>query len=343
MRVTIKQIAEQAGVSRGTVDRVLNHRGKVRPEVEDRVRRIARELGYRPNILGRALGMNRNHVKIGVIAQAADTPFIKAVLRGVGKAAREAETYGAEVLVKEISGISAQKTLEAMEEMREQGAKAIAMMPVEDDRVRQRINRFVREYEIPVVTFNSDLEGTGRLCFVGQHALRCGQTAAGLMGEFFRERGGKIAVISGFASNTSLSNRVRGFRQVMEEQFPDIQLLDTAYCEENEEKARILTQAILKENPDLGGIYMTCFGEEGVCSALREQGRDQTLIMVASDLMGKNYERLREGVINLLIGQEAQEQGYEPVMILYRLLFNGEKPAREYLYTDIVIKTKYNI
>ena len=45
MRVTIKQIAEQAGVSRGTVDRVLNHRGKVRPEVEDRVRRIARDTG----------------------------------------------------------------------------------------------------------------------------------------------------------------------------------------------------------------------------------------------------------------------------------------------------------
>ena len=88
------------------------------------------------------------------------------------------------------------------------------------------------------------MKGTGWLCFVGQHALRCGQTAAGLMGEFFRERGGRIAVISGVASNTSLSNRVRGFRQVMEEQFPDIQLLDTAYCEENEEKARILTQAI---------------------------------------------------------------------------------------------------
>lgn len=85
MRVTIKQIAEQAGVSRGTVDRVLNHRGKVRPEVEDRVRRIARELGYRPNILGRALGMNRNHVKIGVIAQAADTPLSKRCFAAWGK------------------------------------------------------------------------------------------------------------------------------------------------------------------------------------------------------------------------------------------------------------------
>ena len=46
MRVTIRQIAEESGVSRGTVDRVLNNRGKVRPEVEERVRKVAKELGY---------------------------------------------------------------------------------------------------------------------------------------------------------------------------------------------------------------------------------------------------------------------------------------------------------
>ena len=55
MRVTIRQIAEESGVSRGTVDRVLNNRGKVRPEVEERVRKVAEELGYKPNLLGRAL------------------------------------------------------------------------------------------------------------------------------------------------------------------------------------------------------------------------------------------------------------------------------------------------
>ena len=55
MRVTIRQIAEESGVSRGTVDRVLNNRGKVRPEVEERVRKVAEELGYNPNLLGRAL------------------------------------------------------------------------------------------------------------------------------------------------------------------------------------------------------------------------------------------------------------------------------------------------
>ena len=45
MGVTIRQIAEAAGVSRGTVDRALNNRGRIRPEVAERVRQIAEEMG----------------------------------------------------------------------------------------------------------------------------------------------------------------------------------------------------------------------------------------------------------------------------------------------------------
>ena len=163
------------------------------------------------------------------------------------------------------------------------------------------------------------------------------------MGEFFRENGSTIAMISGFASNSSLSRRISGFREVIEQQYPKIHLLDTVYCQEDEEQAERLTEQILKEHPEAGGIYMTCFGENGVCRALKKQGREQEIVLVASDLTGNNYELLEEGLINLIVGQEDVVQGYEPVMILYRLLFNGEKPKEEYQYTDIVIKTKYNV
>ena len=57
MAVTLQQIAEAAGVSRGTVDRALNNRGRIRPEVEERIKRIAREMGYQPSRAGRALAM----------------------------------------------------------------------------------------------------------------------------------------------------------------------------------------------------------------------------------------------------------------------------------------------
>ena len=52
---------------------------------------------------------------------------------------------------------------------------------------------------------------------------------------------------------------------------------------------------------------------------------------------------MREGYIHFLIGQDAYVQGYEPVMILFRLFLDHEKPKEEYQYTEIVIKTKYNM
>ena len=48
MAGTIKEIAEKAGVSRGTVDRALNDRGRINPEVAERIRAIAKEMNYVP-------------------------------------------------------------------------------------------------------------------------------------------------------------------------------------------------------------------------------------------------------------------------------------------------------
>ena len=125
---------------RQTLDRVLNNRGKVRPEVEDKVRQIADELGYRPNLLGRALGMSKNNIKIGVISQAAETPFMKAALKGVEAATLEVENFGGSVIQQKIAGISAEKTLKAMDDMLKQEVNAIAMMPVEDERILSLIH-----------------------------------------------------------------------------------------------------------------------------------------------------------------------------------------------------------
>ena len=54
MAVTMQQIADLAGVSRGTVDRALNNRGRIRPEVAEKIKMIAKELGYQPNIAAKA-------------------------------------------------------------------------------------------------------------------------------------------------------------------------------------------------------------------------------------------------------------------------------------------------
>lgn len=82
MAVTLVEIASLAGVSRGTVDRALNNRGRVDPEVAERVRRIAAELGYRPNREGRSL-LAKNPIKIGIIVQSVETMFMHMVFEEV--------------------------------------------------------------------------------------------------------------------------------------------------------------------------------------------------------------------------------------------------------------------
>lgn len=72
-------------------------------------------------------------------------------------------------------------------------------------------------------------------------------------------------------------------------------------------------------------------------------GKTGKIKIITCDLSEQNYEYLKTDEIKLIIGQDGVYQGYESVMVLYRLLFNNEKPEQEYNYTEIVIKTKYNI
>ena len=69
MKVTLQQVADYAKVSRRTVDRVVNNRGNVRPEVEQRVREALKELNYQPNKLASALAYSKNEKKVCIIYQ----------------------------------------------------------------------------------------------------------------------------------------------------------------------------------------------------------------------------------------------------------------------------------
>ena len=65
-KVTIKQVAEAAGVSAMTVSRVLNNRPDVSPQTRERVQQVIDELGYRPSAIARSLIQGKSHT-LGVV------------------------------------------------------------------------------------------------------------------------------------------------------------------------------------------------------------------------------------------------------------------------------------
>lgn len=341
MGVTLKQIAEIAGVSRGTVDRALHDRGRVNPETAKKVMKIADELGYRPNRMGRALALTRKTILIGVIVQSSSTPFMKLVIEGIHKAVRELHDMGAEILTEFLETVDAKQTIEAMERLVDKGVQAIALTAVDDDDLRDHINSLAEERNMPIITFNSDIPGTKRLCYVGQDSFRSGQTCAYLMSQVLRGSG-KVFPLTGHLTNVSHQQRYLGFSKECE-QHSGIELLPLQCCFDKDRYAYELTMHTLQEYPDLSGIFVIANGQSGVCRALIDAKKKSQISVIAYDLTPQNCQFLQDGYIDLLIGQGAIQQGYKPPILLYNYLIDVAQLNQEFLYTDIIIKTKYNL
>jgi LacI family transcriptional regulator len=87
-RLTIRDVAAEAGVSTQTVSRVLNNRPDVAPETFQRVQEVIRKTGYAPNMLARGLTQGRSHV-LGVVAYGLDYFGPSRVLTAIERAAAE--------------------------------------------------------------------------------------------------------------------------------------------------------------------------------------------------------------------------------------------------------------
>ncbi len=342
MAVTAQQIAELAGVSRGTVDRALHNRGRVNPEVSARILQIAKDLGYKPNMIGQALVRNKQVFLLGMILQSAETTTMQDVSRGAAQSAEELRASGADLLIKEIKGLDAEKVLEAIDELLKEGVRGLAIAPNNAPELVERINE-LHHQGIPVVTLNSDAPGSRRLCFIGMDNYRAGQTAAVLLRQML-PNGGKVFTLTGHLNNTAHSARVSGcFEALASEGAEDIQLLPFQPCFDRDDYAHEITQHILQTIPDLSAIYVTANGQQGVCQAVEEAGLKGRVRVIAYDLNAPNRQLLRNGSLSFAIDQAAFQQGALPPMVLFDALCRDKPPAKEFLYTDILIRTKYNL
>lgn len=223
MAGTIQQIAELAGVSRGTVDRALNNRGRINPEVAKQIWQIADEIGYVPKHQRKKEQEQKKieeTYRIGVVTQLSNSPFMIQVNKGIYDAAERLLETGVQVIVKENPSVDEEAQLKSILELEEAGIQALAIMPVDCDRIREKLNDLIEEKQIPVVAFNTDIIGTKRNCFVGLDNWKSGQTAAGLWGLMMHGKG-KVLGITGYFSNRAGSRRIDGFIEETRKQFPE--------------------------------------------------------------------------------------------------------------------------
>lgn len=340
MAVTQEQIAKIVGVSRATVDRALNNRGRVDANVAQRIRQVADELGYSRNLAGSLLVRAKKPLRLGVVVQSAQTPFMQLLLQEIETARESLRDRGAELVVRTLATIDTKQQLVLLDALEAEGIHGLALTPVENEQICERINHLAEK--LPVVTFNTDLPASRRLCYVGQDSYISGRACAGLMSLLLGGKG-LVLMVTGYAANLSHQRRIDGFRSEVQTAYPGISLLPLQCCNDDRDTAYAIMQDILTRYPETRGVYFSAGGPSGACDAIRERGLQGVVRFICHDCTKDNTDNVRLGLIDFLIDQDPRLQAIRPLEILLDYILLGNKPTEEYVLARIDIRNKYNI
>ncbi len=341
MGVTVKEIAEMAGVHRSTVDKVLHNRPGVSDPVRRRVQKIIDDCNYQVNPIGKALKMQDRVINISIILMEVDA--IDGLRRGMEQALSGYESFQVNLSYTVLPYGQIDLQREALAQCIEDRVDGVILMPFNCTEVQEAIDACV-DKGIPVVTVNRDIHGSKRFFFVGEESFKAGRLAGSLMGRFLGGNG-RVAILSsnwnGFEA-TALADREEGFRQLMEQTYPDVTLLPGIQTEEDPEIMYRETKKLCEKEPDLDGIFITCGQVGSAGKALIEEGRED-MELICYERYPEIVDLLQEDVVTATLDSGIEDQGQRALGTLLDYLIFGTVPPHKHLYTETQILLKESL
>lgn len=313
MRITIQDVAREAGVSVATVDRVLNHRPGVRPATVQRVEAAADKLAYQPDRLAARLARARDFHFCFILPTGTNT-FMQTLRAEVEATARRLAVERVRISVRLVDVFDGHALAEELDSLGDD-FDGVAVVALDHPAVRESINGLV-EARVKVVTLVSDAPGSRRAHYVGIDNTAAGRTAAVLLGRFVGPRKGKVGLIAGSLALRDHVERQFGFEQVMAREFPHLEVLPVREGRDDYEKVEAVTKALLAETPDMVGIYNVGAGNRGIVAALEAAGRTQDIVFIAHDLTPFTRRHLVRGTIDAIVNQDPGHQARSAARVL---------------------------
>jgi LacI family transcriptional regulator len=317
--VNVKEIAALAGVSVGTVDRVIYHRGRVSEETKKRIEAIIEQYQFTPNPIARRLKRNRAYRFCAFLPrQDQDAGYWGQVLEGIQEGAKEIAPLGVETEIIDFDRYSVRGFRRASGSLLSKESDGIILSPIMPEKIKGVIAK-IQDSGIPYVFFDAELPGANPLCAIGQDSFRGGYLAGRLMRLLAGRIKHPVGVLDAHGEDYHITRRRDGFlRYAKERGFPTVvrEYSDYQGVEISVDEIALF----LKENPDLTGVFITNCMAHRVAEAVKQEKRRGPFILVGYDLIPKNRELLQEGGIDVIISQRPEEQGRQALLNLYRCI-----------------------
>lgn len=334
MKITAQMIADRCGVSRGTVDRVVNGRLGVAPEVQERIQRVIDETGYQTPSMRRqakAVGLK----KIGFVIPNWNNYYTVQMRKGIRAATRRMGDNRLGVIVEELKGRSNREYFDCIARLEAQKIEGLVLNAADTLPMQEEIDRLTAK-GIPVVTTNSDVPGSMRICHVGQDLDKSGRVAAGLMVPLLD--GGSVLIVCGNREFTAHRLQVEGFLNRLRELCGDSVRARVVECIERYDLAYDGVYDAVRNDPKLRGIYMANEPVPACIDAIERAQPGHPIHVICNDLTPWSREYLAARKVRFIIDQDFSGQARRAVELLYDLMFRERKPAHEleFVRTSII-------
>jgi LacI family transcriptional regulator len=338
-RIRINEIVAAAGLSRATVDRVLNKRPGVHPRTQAHVLRVLARLENdgQPG-LEEPFGLERRETyRFGIVVHAGET-FTKSVVDMVQKL-KEGESSAANLQA--AASRSDEETIELIQTLGKD-LDGLALVSKNIEPVKSALKE-LRAAGKSIVALVSDLDAAVRNAYVGIDNRAAGQLAAFILGRCLeRTAEAKVAVVVGYFSYLCQEDREIGFRSLLRQRFPQIEIVEVIKGDDSREATYAAALRLLKNRRDIAGIYNVAGGNFGLARAIDEAGLDRRPLYITHEVNEVTEPLLRTGVIDFLISQniESLVRTSRQVLIDLRL---GTGSVRELNYLPVQVVSEFTL
>ena len=341
--VRIKDIAEMAGVSVATVDRVLHKRGKISETALKKVMDALEQTGYKPNLIASTLGSNKIYRIAALIPDPLLDDYWNQSGAGILKAKEDWMQYNVRIETFYFNLYEKSSFKDVSDKVIEYQPDSVLIAPIFH---REALDFFavLKLKEIPYILFNTNIPEAEPISFIGQDLYQSGRVGADMLSAKLRGPG-NIAILhiyEDIQNAVHLKEKERGFRDYFADNKLDdfnITSYDFGIYNESEFDRELLN---VLNNDDISGIFVSTSKGSYLTASVLDKYRKKNIILVGYDLLKDNIHYMYDGVINCLINQNPRKQAFLGISYLVNyLLFKKQPPVTDLFPLEVI--TRENI
>ncbi|MEM1136655.1 MAG: LacI family DNA-binding transcriptional regulator [Bacteroidota bacterium] len=342
--VRIKDIATKAGVSVGTVDRVLHNRGRVSPEAKTKVKAALKELNYRPNFIARALGASKKYCIAVLVPDPNNDPYWTEPYNGITQAEHDFNSHGIIIDKYTFNQFDPVSFTQQAKLLLKKAYDGILLAPL----FYQQYLLFAQDCvdrKIPLILFNTNIDNFSVLSYIGQDSYQSGRLAAHLLYYPLRAFSGKVIIMhlaEDPESAAQLMKKEKGFKDYFENDTDKPGFITLSVNTPVQKTLIAQLDSTFNVYHDISAIFVTTSKAYEIAAYLEAVGLSH-ILLIGFDMVEENVNYLEKGVIDFIINQNAYQQGYAGVArFVDHLILKKEVQPKMYLPLDVITKENFH-